>query len=111
MNLRYSTRKLEKTVETFSAIKKHYGIWGKQISQRLADLTSAKNLADMYTIRPAHCHELKADRATEFAVSISRNHRIIFIPDHDPIPRKEDGGVDVNQVNSVIITAIGEDYH
>ncbi len=111
MKLRFSSRKLEKSVESFSAIKKNYGEWAKQVDQRLDDLEMADCLAVMYTITSAHCHELSGGRAGEFAVSISRNHRIIFVPDHDPVPRKDDGGVDLHLVDSIVITAVGEDYH
>ncbi|HED30121.1 MAG TPA: killer suppression protein HigA [Prosthecochloris aestuarii] len=111
MNLRYRTRKLEKTVDSFSSIKKNYGTRAKQVYQRIDDLEMAACLADMFTIQSAHCHELTGERSGEFAVSISRNHRIIFLPDHDPVPCKEDGGIDITLVESIVIIAIGEDYH
>ncbi|NTW84471.1 MAG: killer suppression protein HigA [Chlorobiaceae bacterium] len=111
MKLRFSSRKLEKSVESFSAIKKHYGSRAKQVDQRLDDLKVVDCLAQIYAILSANCHELSGRRAGEFAVSISRNHRIIFIPDHDPVPRKDDGGIDLNLVDRIVITAIGEDYH
>jgi proteic killer suppression protein len=111
MNIRYHTRKLEKTVESFATIKKNYGTRARQVDQRLDDLKTVTSLARMYEIPAAHCHELSADRPGEFAVSISPNHRIIFIPDHDPVPRKEDGGIELSMVDSIVILAIGEDYH
>ncbi len=46
-----------------------------------------------------------------FAVDISGNHRIIFKPDHNPPPEKEDGGLDWSRVTDITIIAIGEDYH
>lgn len=111
MNLRFSSRKLERSVESFAAIKKNYGTRAKQVDQRLDDLKMVTFLDGMYEIPAAHCHELSADRPGEFAVSISPNHRIIFIPDHDPVPRKDDGGIELSMVDSIVILAIGEDYH
>jgi proteic killer suppression protein len=111
MKLSFSSRKLERSVESFAAIKKNYGTRARQVDQRLDDLKTVTFLAWMYKIPAAHCHELSADRPGEFAVSISRNHRIIFIPDHDPVPRTDDGGIDLMLVDSIVITAIGEDYH
>ncbi len=111
MNIRYHTRKLEKSVESFSAIKKDYGQRANKVKQRLEDLVSAANLEGMRSIPAANCHELKADRAGEIAVDISPNHRIIFKPDHNPFPLKEDGGLEWKEVTSIVITAIGEDYH
>ncbi len=111
MNIRFSNRKLERSVESFAAIKKNYGTRARQVYQRLDDLKMVTSLVRMYEIPAAHFHELSADRPGEFAVSISRNHRIIFRPDHDPVPRKEDGGIELNMVDSIVILAIGEDYH
>lgn len=78
---------------------------------RLEQLLQAPDLDAMRTIASANCHELKADRVGELAVDISPNHRILFMPDHNPVPKKEDGGLDWKQVTSIVITAIGEDYH
>jgi len=111
MNIRYQKRKLEKSVESYSAIKKDYGDRAKKVNQRIDELTAAANLEAMRSIPAANCHELKADRAGEIAVDISPNHRIIFLPDHDPLPRKEDGGLDWILITSIVIAAIGEDYH
>ena len=111
MKLRYSTRKLEKSVESFSVIKKNYGEWAKKVVLRLEQLSQAPNLAAMRTVPSAHCHELKADKISELAVDISPNHRILFQPAHNPIPLKDDGGLDWREVTCIIITAIGEDYH
>ena len=111
MKIRYQTRKLQKSVESLSAIKKHYGYRAKKVDLRLEQLSQAPDLDAMRTLPTAHCHELKADRVGELAVDISPNHRILFMPDHNPAPLKEDGGLDWKQVTCIVITAIGEDYH
>jgi plasmid maintenance system killer protein len=111
MNIRYHTRKLEKSVESFSAIKKNYGDRAKKVALRLEQLSQAPDLDAMGTLSTAHCHELKAERVGEIAVDISPNHRLIFFPDHNPLPLKTDGGLAWKQVTSIVITAIGEDYH
>ena len=37
--------------------------------------------------------------------------RIVFVPDHDPLPRKrDDAGIDLSKVTKIKITWIG-DYH
>jgi proteic killer suppression protein len=36
--------------------------------------------------------------------------RLIFEPYHDPIPIKEDGGIDLEQVTRIRVLSI-EDYH
>ncbi|NMW22790.1 MAG: killer suppression protein HigA [Chlorobiaceae bacterium] len=111
MQICYHTRKLEKSVESRSAIKKHYGDRAKKLSQRLDDLVAVANLEGMRSISAARCHELTGNRQGELAIDLSPNHRIIFIPDHDPVPRKADGGIDWILITCIVILAIGEDYH
>jgi len=57
-----------------------------------------------------NCHELTGDRKGELAVDVSANYRMIFEPDHDPIPKKEDGGLNWEEVTKIQINEI-EDYH
>ncbi len=120
MKIRYHTRKLEKSVESLSAIRKYYGDRAKKVALRLEQLSVALrleqlsvalNLDAMRNVPAANCHALKAPRVGELAVDISPNHRLIFIPDHNPLPRKEDGALDWKLVTDIEITAIGEDYH
>lgn len=111
MKISYKSRKLERSVATPGAIKTNYGTRAKLVNIRLEELASAKNLETMRNITKANCHELSGNRQGELTVDISGNHRIIFIPDHDPIPLKPDGGMDWLGIAQIIITEIGEDYH
>ena len=88
-NIRYQTRKHKTSVEGPSAIKKNYGDRAKKLSLRLDDLASVVNLEAMRSFSSARCHELTENRQGELAIDLTPNHRIIFLPDHDPLPRKE----------------------
>lgn len=59
---------------------------------------------------PGRCHALGADRRGQFAVSLWGSYRLIFIPDHDPIPTLADGGIDLTRVTQISITEV-VDYH
>jgi plasmid maintenance system killer protein len=111
MKLEYKNRKLEKTVATLSAIAANYGTRAKLVNQRKNELQAASTLETMKNIPAANCHELRGNLKGKFAVDISGNHRIIFEPNHDPLPIKEDGGLDWKQVTDILIFAIGADYH
>ncbi|MHA8059875.1 type II toxin-antitoxin system RelE/ParE family toxin [Aquirufa beregesia] len=89
---------------------KSFGQLARSINQRLKDLSAAKNLAVMRTLPAARCHELTGDRKGELAVNVSTNYRMIFEPNHEPIPQKEDGGLDWGNVTKIQIIDI-EDYH
>lgn len=76
---------------------------------RLASLHAAPTLSDMRGV-PGNCHPLRADRAGEFAVDLRGPYRLIIEPDHNPVPRLDDGGIDTNKVTNIRIKEV-EDYH
>jgi plasmid maintenance system killer protein len=89
---------------------KSYGQLARKLNQRLQDLAEVENLAVMRSIPAARCHELTGDRKGELAVNVSPNYRLIFEPLHDPIPKKDDGGLNWEEVTKIQINGI-EDYH
>lgn len=111
MQISYKNRKLEKSVKDARAIVKNYGTRAKLVKQRLEELKAAPDLSDFEKMPQSNCHELRGGRKGELAVDISPNHRIIFIPENEPVPKKEDGGLNWEKVTKIKIIAIGEDYH
>jgi proteic killer suppression protein len=81
----------------------------RKLRQRLDDLARADNLAQM-SLLPGKCEALKGDRIGQFSLRLLGGNRLIFQPDHNPVPRKSDGGIDWQQVTSILIIAV-EDYH
>jgi toxin HigB-1 len=79
----------------------------KKLRARLAELMAASSVVELCT---GHPHPLKGDRAGQFALDLGKMHRLVFEPDHDPVPFKDDGGIDWSQVTQVCIVWIG-DYH
>ena len=79
----------------------------KKLQGRLADLEAAAFVAELVAGRP---HPLKGDRLGQFAVDLHGAVRLVFEPDHDPVPRNADKSIAWNQVNKVRIVFIG-DYH
>jgi plasmid maintenance system killer protein len=110
VEISYKSRKLEKQLTDPKELNKSFGKLAIKIKMRLKNLTDADNLAIMKTISAARCHELKGDRKGELAVDVSENFRLIFEPLHDPIPQKDDGGLNWEKVIKIRINEI-EDYH
>jgi toxin HigB-1 len=79
----------------------------KKLRARLAELMAASSVAELCAGRP---HPLKGDRAGQFALDLAHPRRLVFEPDQDPVPFKDDGGIDWSQVTQVCIVWIG-DYH
>lgn len=110
MRIRFGNNKLARQLENASAIKTSFGLMARKVSMRLDDIRAAPNLTVLKQLPQAACHQLKGDRAGEWAVSVSGNHRLIFLLDHDPVPLKEDGSIDEIMITDIIITGT-EDYH
>lgn len=110
IDITWSDRKLEKSCATDRAGRRAWGAdsW-KLLQRRLASLDAASSLRDMDGV-PGQCHQLRADRSGQFALNLWGSNRLIFVPDHDPIPALEDGGVDLTHVTKVMITEV-VDYH
>jgi proteic killer suppression protein len=81
----------------------------KKLRRRLDDLAAASTLAVMKNL-PGRCHELTDDLKGQLAMDLDGGRRLIFRPDHDPVPCKDDGGLDWSRVTAVCVTGIG-DYH
>lgn len=77
---------------------------------RLAVLKNARTLADVPSTPPERCHPLKAEREGQYAVDLVHPRRLVFAPSHEPVPRKDDGGIDLDKVASIIIIEV-VDYH
>ena len=110
MKLFCKNRRLEKSMSTLTAIAANYGTRAKLVNQRKNDLAAAPTLETMRTLG-GNCHELTGSLKGKLAISISGNHRIIFEPANDPLPTKEDGGLDWSQITDITILDVGEDYH
>jgi proteic killer suppression protein len=60
--------------------------------------------------QPGHWHELMGDRWGQRAASLDGSNRLVIEPDHEPVPRKPEGGLDWSNTTAVIIVEIA-DYH
>ena len=110
MEIKYKSNKLEKNLTIPREISRIYGNMAKLVNQRMKELLASRNLFVLGTLPGPNCHELKGKRMGELAVDISGNWRLIFEPNHDPLPLKADGGLDWQQVTSIKIIEV-TDYH
>ena len=111
MDIAFRTRKLERIFNSAAALQKAYGArMARMIMTRLAVLEEAANLASVPTTPPDRSHLLRGDRAGQFAVDLVHPHRLVFEPNHELLPRAEDGGIDAGQVTAIVIVEV-TDYH
>lgn len=110
MEISFETSKLQKLCNSDGKLKGEFGpVMAKRVRQRLIDLEASETLAEMRAL-PGRCHELAGDRHGELAMDLVHPMRLIFTPDHDPIPLSSGGGMDWSQVTRIRILEIA-DYH
>jgi plasmid maintenance system killer protein len=110
VKISFKSNKLARSLTEAKEIQKAFGVMAKKVNQRMKEISASDNLEVLKTLPAANCHELKGDRKGEFAVDISGNYRIVFIPDHYPVPVKEDSSIDCIRITDIEIIGT-EDYH
>lgn len=107
MKIYYHTKKLEKVCTQEREMHKKLGDeMARKLKQRLMELRAAETLSDISHLPPPRLHELSGNRAGQFSVDLVHPQRLLFIPANEPVPLKEDGGIDREQVTEVEILEI-----
>lgn len=106
MDILFKDRKFEKQCNQHSALVRAHGDRRAQfIRARLDALRAATCLEDLRNIS-GRLHELKGNRKGQLSFDIDHPYRLIFIPNHDPVPSTEDGGMNWKHVTAVKIIGI-----
>jgi len=109
MKLKYKTKKLDQSFTTDKGLAKSYGTMAKKIKQRKQQLESAENLWIIAQLPALRLHQYQGNSGI-WSIDIYQNWRILFTIDHDPVPRLEDGGVNIKEVTIICIESV-EDPH
>ena len=81
----------------------------KLIRRRLDEMRAADSLADLRNLPGPRCHELRGDRKGQLSVDLEHPYRLLFVA-AEPVPYRDDGGLDWSRVEAVIILGV-EDTH
>jgi proteic killer suppression protein len=114
MDITFKNTKLAKSFSDGAQLERIHGaLRAKKIRIRMKALRAAESLMDFWPPKspPERCHELtEGQRAGQLSVDLDHPYRLIFIPAHDPVPKKEDGCLNWSLVTAITITGI-EDTH
>jgi len=111
MKVAFDRRKEEETFNDERLMLRTYGkIPAREIKKSHSALVQAKNVAFLLQNRIRGCHQLTGDLFEMFAINDDQPYRMIFRAE-DPIPRKNDGGIDTSAVEAVSIVELHVDYH
>ncbi len=110
MEISFATSKLAKLCNSEKKMKGTHGVRMAQVIQlRLMDLDAAETLEMMRGL-PGRCHQLTENLDGMFAVDLVHPDRLVFKPDHDPVPELSSGGIDWSKVTKIEVVGIGN-YH
>jgi len=111
MDISFQNARLQKVCNSEKETNREFGPeCGKKLRRRLAELAAAVTLKDMMTLPQARCHALKGGRSSQFTVDLKHPKRLIFEPSEEPLPRLDDGGLDLSEIRKVRIVEV-VDYH
>jgi len=111
LDVSFKDKKLAKTCNSEKALVRAFGkANARKIMRRLTLLEAAASLSDVPVTPPTRRHELKGDRKGQFAIDVQHPFRVVLEPAHEPVPTKDDGGIDLDAVTAIEIITI-EDYH
>ena len=82
----------------------------RKLRLRLSQMQAAASIAELMTLPGARCHQLRGDRDEQFSVDLDGPYRLIFEVDVDPEPRRDDGGVDVEAVDAIVVIEITDTH-
>ena len=104
MDICFRTSKLKKELCEEKKLRRVYGPRRAElIKRRLAEIEAAPTLAVLRTIPGPRCHELKGGLKGHLSVDLDHPFRLIFVPDHNPIPQLVSGGMNWSQITAVMI--------
>lgn len=111
MEIEFRTAKLRQSCENF---KKACRTWGQEsarrLVQRLNEIEAAETLDVLLRLPGARCHQLKHDRAGQFAVDLRPPKRLVFRPSGSPEDYMVGNSIDPCRVTRVLILEV-VDYH
>ena len=107
MDLLYKNQELGRACSVYQESVRS---WGERraavVRRRIAQMMAADNLAVLSTLPPLDL--MAGEQPDEFLIDALSPYRLVFAPWHDPIPRRVDGGLDLEQVTTLRILAVKE---
>jgi proteic killer suppression protein len=111
LDITFKNNKLAKILNDRKKLLRVYGAPNsKRIMMRLEFLRASVCLDDVPRDPPYRLHALHHNREGQFAVDLEHPQRLVFEPNHNPLPRLKDSSVDLKRVTAITILEV-EDYH
>ena len=110
MNILFRSKKLRELCHDETLATRTLGQPSAQkLRTRLDDLAAINNLSFARKLA-GRFHPLTRDLDGGFSLDLHGGHRLVFEPGEDPLPRLNDGSLDLSKVTCIRVILIG-DYH
>lgn len=111
LEIRFANHRLKRTMESQRELTRTYGArLGNVIARRLLELGALPNLGAGFQVPQLRLHQLSGDRDEQFAVDLVHPRRLVFDVGDEPVPRRDDRGIALEQVVVIVIREV-VDYH
>jgi plasmid maintenance system killer protein len=111
MKVTFRTRKWQKVCSKEREARRELGDQSAtKLMVRMAELCAADVLSDISHLPPARLHEHGGRGNGIFSVDLKHPYRLFFIPADDPVPRKDDGGIDLDEVRAIEVIDISDPH-
>lgn len=74
------------------------------------ELRAANNLAEISHLPPPRMHQLKVERQGQISLDLDHPYRLLITVATNPIPKKDNGSINLSKVTAVMVFGI-EDTH
>ena len=111
VEIRFAKQRFRKLCEDEPAMRRKLGNrQAKLLMRRLLEFRAARTLSDIRQLPGTRCHQLTGNRRGQLSVDLDYPNRLVFAPDHDPIPTKPDGGMDWTRIATILIIEIADTH-
>lgn len=80
------------------------------IHRRLDELRAATTLSEISHLPPPRMHQLKGERQGQISLDLDHPYRLLVTVANNPVPKKDNGSLNLSKVTAVMILGI-EDTH
>ncbi len=111
MEITFRSKKLQKLCCSAQEMQRALGsARAKKLQQRLLELAAAECLLHISHLPPPRRHEMTGGRSGQISVDLDHPYRLYFVPANDPVPRREDGGLDLSAVTQIEIIELADPH-
>jgi proteic killer suppression protein len=110
LRIDFKNKKLCKQLTQSKELRKLGPRRAELVQRRLSEIEASDNLAILKLLPGPRLHPLKGTRQGQLSADLDHPYRLIFEPDHDPIPKLESGGFDWKAITAVRIIEIADTH-